>query len=72
MYEPVCCLHQSEDYKTEPPAEVQANAKLIAAAPDLLSACKAMLEAFEYAGTRLVGAEYQAKEMMVKAIAKVV
>ena len=46
------------------------DAQLIAAAPDLLEACEAMLAAFEYAGTRLVGAEYEAKEKIKAAIAK--
>lgn len=40
QYEPVCCVHQSADYTTEANEEVQANARLIATAPDLLEACK--------------------------------
>ena len=33
-----------------------ANARLIAAAPELLEACQAMIAAFEYSGRHLVGA----------------
>jgi hypothetical protein len=44
MYEPVCCLYESEDYKTEPPAEVKANAKLIAASPEMLAAIEGAMK----------------------------
>lgn len=37
---------------------------------ELLEACEKMLEAFDYAGTRLVGREYDAREAMKAAVKK--
>lgn len=56
----VAHVHECPDQK--------GNATLIAASPDLLEACEDMLKAIEYAGTRLVGKEFEAKEKMVKAV----
>lgn len=39
----MCCLEDDEEQQAE--IEVQANAKLIAAAPELLIACEALIEA---------------------------
>lgn len=36
---------------------------------ELRAACKGMLAAFEYAGTRLVGAEYEARNQLAAALA---
>ena len=40
IYEPVCVVHQSVDFKTEASDKTKADAYLIAAAPELLKACK--------------------------------
>ena len=46
------------------PEDSRGNAKLISLAPEMLAGIKEMLDAIEYAGTQLVGREYEAKEQL--------
>ena len=48
----------------------EANARLIAAAPDLLEACQAVLAGFRYERGRPVMPEWQAKAILAAAIDK--
>jgi hypothetical protein len=61
------CLVSSLENVNE---EDEANAMLIAAAPELLASCRAMIEAMEYDGGRAVGALYHAKLRMKDAIVR--
>jgi hypothetical protein len=57
-------------YLSEPDGRWERVKALIESAPDLLAACEKMIEAFEYSGTRLVGSEYEARELIKAAIKK--
>lgn len=67
----ICAVHDSADsHHLEGETETLANAKLIAAAPELLEACKAMLQAFKDAPKEwlMTNDVQQAESIMIDAV----
>jgi len=67
----VCAVHDSAaSHGLEDETETLANAQLIAAAPELLEACKAMLQAFKDAPTEwlMTNDVQQAESIMIDAV----
>lgn len=65
MRQYICDCEGTGSYETTPQSEYEANARLIAAAPELLEACKEALEQIQHDNEELAGLKAYAAEMGV-------